>query len=138
MLWLPNKGFTNQEMREVDRAVSEYDERLFFAHDPETDLFVIYIKMPHGQDPYPVCGFTNVPSKYDALKWLKKNDSRVHGTDKLWSDHISEAKKERSKKTPEFEDAQEEIAEAVESYARNNQDLRYWKSYSKEFESKNR
>ena len=133
---VPGRGLVDMDAYRVNRAINEYDERLFFDKDPKTNHWVIWIKMPHGKDSQPICGFTAVPSIEDAIGWLKKNDSKLHGADKLWNEHVKGVMAERKKISDEASDAHEEMAEYIEKYGRDNQKLRFWKSFEKSYESK--
>lgn len=136
IIWLPNRGYTSNMSREVDKAVNQYDEQLYFAFNEMDKVWCIYRKISPTQPDMVICGFTAIPTPEDALEFLWKKDTKRHGANKLWEDHIKELGKERNRKSPELEDAAEETAEAIESYSRGQQKLRYWKSYNKEFESK--
>lgn len=76
---IPGIGETSTESRAVDRAVNEYDERLYFKRNEETGQWCIYMKMPHGEAPYPVFGFDTMPSPLFAIESLVKADTMRQG-----------------------------------------------------------
>lgn len=134
---VPGRGLVNMDAMRVDKAVNEYDERLYFDYDQKQGHWVIWSKMPHGQPPYPICGFKSVPSVEECLKFLYENDSRRHGANELWQQHMREAELERKRLAAEMDDPNEASAEAFEYIARKIKNTtRYSKSHSKTYESK--
>jgi len=113
-IWLPGRGVVNQQAKRVDRAVHEYDERLFFG-EWHGD-FVVYMTMPHGTDPLPILNFgREMPTPDTAIERLSLSDARKRGAEIL-QDLIRHNNSVESK----YEEAASEgaglAAEAVESF----------------------
>jgi hypothetical protein len=100
----------------VDRAVREYDERLFYARNATTGLHTIFIKQLHGEDPLPVLAFPDgEPSPEYAIKRLYETDALRHG-DKLLDDIHRHNESIKQQFRDAAADAAGQYAEAVESY----------------------
>lgn len=69
-------GMVDLHVAKVDRAVSEYDERLYLDRHPENGDWVIMIKMERPSDPYPVLGLQyDLPDVRDVIQRLRESDS---------------------------------------------------------------
>lgn len=132
---VPGRGYVAMDAMRISKAINEYDERLFFEYEPNGKAWVIFTKMPHGQPPYPICGFTDIPTVDEVVGWLNKNDSLKHGANKLWEIHEKSLRKERNRISSEVEEANIEMAEVLEHVARKAERTRYSKSYPKNYES---
>lgn len=129
-LYLPGRGMVNLAETQVARAVSEYDEKLMFAHHPEFGQWLICIKIERdlpedvgtyldGQRVYPVLAFSQMPSADEALRQLHRADTMRHGQQMLDDMHaFNERQKEPQRRAAE--EADSILAETVESYKRNN------------------
>lgn len=119
-IYIPGHGEMSWEEIRVDRAVREYDERLFFARNADTWDWCIYIKMPHGEPPYPVIGFgTEVPSVDSVMQRVRAADTMRHG----WQifDEIQKSQEDFKKQfRVRADDATEESAEVVEHFLRKH------------------
>lgn len=82
--FVQGRGMVDSDVLAVDRAVSEYDERLYFDRNPETGDYCIYMKMLPGEAPLPILGFEKViPSPEAALRRLYAADSMRQGEEIL-------------------------------------------------------
>lgn len=111
-IYLPGRGMVNLTARRIDKAVTEYDERLFFRRNPQNGQWTVFRKMEHGVEPLPVLGFGfDIPSVDRVLKRLYESDSRRHDLVARINKHNERLKKEQQDKV---DDAQEFAAEALE------------------------
>lgn len=119
-IYIPGRGELSWDEIRVDRAVKEYDERLFFAKNIETRDWCVFIKMPHGEDPYPVIGFgKEIPPKEVVLEKLYKADTMRHGWDIFNSIQKSQNDfKDNFRKNAD--EATEESVEVVEHFLRSH------------------
>lgn len=84
-IWLPGQGVVDLEARRVSAAVEAYDERLFFGRiteegHPGYGDWVIFVKMPRGEDPIPVLGFQyEIPTPEEAVRRAHAANTRAHG-----------------------------------------------------------
>jgi len=119
-IYIPGHGEMSWDEIRVDRAVKEYDERLFFARNAETWDWCVYIKMPHGEPAYPVLGFGQiVPSTDVVLDKLYRGDTLRHG----WKifDEIQKSQEDYKKQfRVAADEATEESAEVVEHFLRQH------------------
>lgn len=117
-LWLPNT--MNYAAYRVDRAVNEYDERLMFARNDDTGDWCVYIRMPAGEQPYPVVGFgAEIPNVDDVMFRVRGSDTMRHG----WAifNEIQKTQDDHKKNLQYNADqASEESAEVVEHFLRKH------------------
>lgn len=90
-LEIPGKGMVNLTADKVDRAVSDYDERLIFAQHPENGQWCVFLKANadmdydremlsiHGYNVVPILGFDDIPGADEAIRRLYKADTVRHG-----------------------------------------------------------
>lgn len=81
-IWLPGAGVVDLESTRVDRAVREYDERLFFGRNMDNGQWCVFIKMPRGHVPdcLPVLGFDSHPTPEEALDKVRRSDTSRYGS----------------------------------------------------------
>jgi hypothetical protein len=119
-IYIPGHGEMSWDEIRVDRAVKEYDERLFFARNAETWDWCVYIRMPRPEPPYPVIGFgREVPSVDVVMRKVYNADTTRHG----WQifDEIVESQEAYKKQFRDAADeATEESAEVVEHFLRQH------------------
>lgn len=118
-IFVPGRGYVDYKILSLDKAVKEYDERLFVAQNEETGDWCIYMKAPHGQFPIPIVGwrYEELPDKDEVFVWLWKHDSIRQG-ERLLDDinrHNDEIRKEREEKMSELTG---EMAEHIEVVTR--------------------
>lgn len=118
---VPGKGIVNVDALRVDTAVREYDERLRFGYNPVNQDWIVYIALPRdyqgahysidGEPVMPVLGFAGrIPQPSEATRKLYETDAWRHGN-KLYDKMLKENERLKKKNA---EDAEAEIAEAVE------------------------
>jgi hypothetical protein len=119
-IYIPGHGEMSWDEIRVDRAVKEYDERLFFARNAETWDWCVYIKMPHGEPAYPVLGFgRQVPSTDVVLDKLYRGDMLRHGW-KIFDDIQKSQEDYKKQFRVKADEATEESAEVVEHFLRQH------------------
>jgi len=70
-------GYVDFNVVKVDKAVEQYDERLFLDKHPETKDWVVYIRMERPAEPYPVLGLGwELPQVHEVIQKLRESDSR--------------------------------------------------------------
>lgn len=127
-IFVPGQGMVSLEGTQVDRAVNEYDERLFFARNATTGQFTIFMKNIHGEAPLPIFAFEDMPLPEEAVLRLRKADAVRTGSqilDKIRADN----ERRNARFNAAASEAAGELAEAHESYLRNQGDLRYSTSF---------
>lgn len=119
-IYIPGHGELSWDEYRADRAVKEYDERLFFARNYDTWDWCVYIKMPYGEPPYPVIGFgREIPPVDVVLKRVYDADTMRHG----WKifDEIQKSQEDYKKALRvKADEATEESAEVVEHLLRKH------------------
>lgn len=129
-LWLPNT--MNYEAYRVDRAVREYDERLMFARNEQTGDWCVFIKMPKGEQPYPVLGFQDtIPEPHQAMERLMAADCMRHGN-KIYDDVMRSQQKVKDDARKVADEARDESVEHIEFMMRQHGKSPIIKSFSKE------
>lgn len=129
-IWVPD-SFTDKLITSINRAVRNYDERLFFGRNETNGDWVVFIKMPHGEDPIPVLGFQNrMPDPDKVIKKLMECDTKRHGDyilDKMNADNERLRKEQRKK----VEEAEWMTAETMESFLHRQGKAPYHRSLRK-------
>jgi hypothetical protein len=119
-IYIPGHGEMSFDEARIDRAVREYDERLFFARNMDTWDWCVYIKMPRPEPAYPVIGFgRELPPFDEVMRRVYRADSHRHG----WAiyDEIMKSQEDYKKKFRDAADeATEESAEVVEHFLRQH------------------
>lgn len=119
-IYIPGRGEMTFDEARIDRAVREYDERLFFARNKDTWDWCVYIRMPRPEPPYPVVGFgRELPPVDEVMRRVYRSDTHRHG----WAiyDEIMDSQEKFKKKYRDAADeASEESAEVVEHFLRQH------------------
>ena len=119
-IYIPGHGELSWDEYRADRAVKEYDERLFFARNYDTWDWCVYVRMPGGEPAMPVIGFgREIPSVDEVLRRVSNADTMRHG----WQifDDIQKSQEAHKKKFRDAADeATEESAEVVEHFLRGH------------------
>lgn len=111
------RGLVDSDELAVDRAVNEYDERLYFKRNEETGQYCVYIKTPANEPDIPILGWDYIPHPEDACKRLYQTDSLRHGEQIL--DDMNRRNAEYNRKFKDAaDDATYQVAEAFESNLR--------------------
>lgn len=119
-IYIPGHGEMSLDEIRIDRAVREYDGRLFFARNSDTWDWCVYVKMPRPEPAYPVIGFgAELPSLDEVMRRVHRSDTKRHG----WQiyDEIVKSQEDYKKKFRDAaDDATEESAEVVEHFMRKH------------------
>lgn len=119
-IYIPGHGEMSFDEIRIDRAVREYDERLFFARNADTWDWCVFIKMPRPEPAYPVIGFgRELPPVDEVMRLVHRSDTKRHG----WAIYDEIVKSQEDyKKTfrDKADDASEESAEVVEHFLRQH------------------
>ena len=119
-IYIPGHGEMSWDEIRVDRAVREYDERLFFARNAETMDWCVFIKMPRPEPAYPVVGFgSDIPPVDVVMQRVMAADTMRHGWKIL--DEIVKSQEDYKKEfRTKADEATEESAEVVEHFLRQH------------------
>lgn len=126
-LWLPGQGMVSLSGTRVDNALREYDSRLFFARNPDTGDFCIFINMGPSDPPYPLYGFRHEPSVEEALTVVKDRDTQRRG-DEILKEMRRSRDQARADEDYASQQGAEAYAEGLESYLHDQGELRYFRS----------
>lgn len=97
----------------VQRAVEEYDERLYFERNQETGQWCCFLKTVPSEPDLPIFGWDEIPHPDDAIKRIWQNDALRHGEEIL--ERIDRENADRQRPYDEAVDnAQGQLAEAFE------------------------
>lgn len=119
-IYIPGHGELSWDEFRVDKAVREYDERLFFARNADTWDWCVYIKMPRPEPAYPVLGFgREVPRVDEVLRRLSNADTTRHGW-QIYDDVVSSQEKFKQGFRDAADEASGESAEVVEHFLRKH------------------
>ena len=119
-IYIPGHGEMSWDEVHVDRAVKEYDERLFFARNADTWDWCVYIRMPRPRDPFPVLGFGHeVPTVDEVMRRLCKGDTMRNGN-KIYDEVVRSQEKYRKNNSRIGDEAAEESSEVVEHFLRKH------------------
>jgi hypothetical protein len=119
-IYVPGQGEMSFDEIRIDRAVKEYDERLFFARNADTWDWCVFIKMPYGEPAFPVLGFgTSSPSFDTVLDRLRKGDTLKNG-DKIYNNILKSQMDYRKQFSNIADEARDESVEVVEHFLRKN------------------
>lgn len=111
--FVAGRGMVDSEVLAVDRAASEYDERLYFDRNYNTGQWCVFLKTPPSEPDLPIFGWDNIPHPEDAIKRIYQADALRHGDEIL--NQIDRDNDERERPHREaVEDAQGQLAEAFE------------------------
>lgn len=126
-LWLPGQGMVSLEGSRIGRAVSEYDDRLFYARNDETGDYCIFIKMGPGNPPYPLYGWREEPSVEEALRVVQDRDTKRRGDEILREMH-KQRELAHAEQDYRASEAAGIYAEGLESYLHDQGQTRYFRS----------
>ena len=119
-IYIPGHGEMSWDEVHVDRAVKEYDERLFFARNADTWDYCVFIKMPRPREPFPVLGFgREVPTVDHVMSRLREGDTMRNGN-KVYDEIIRSQEEYRKNNALIGDEAAEESAEVVEHFMRQH------------------
>jgi hypothetical protein len=146
MIYVPGRGNVSLRAGSIDRALHQYDERLFFSQHPETGQWTVFVKIerdlgpevgtvvdgqrgypifafPHGQDVDSLTADTIMQRVYAA-------DTLRHG-EKMLDELHAHNERIKQKHRDAAAEAEEVYAEAVESYVRGHEsgDIKFGKVY---------
>lgn len=111
------RGLVDSDELAVDRAVTEYDERLYFARNEQTGQYCIYLKTISTEPDLPLVGWDTIPHPEDAVKRLYQTDSLRHG-EKILDDMNRRNADFMKQYEVAADEATYELAEAFESNLR--------------------
>lgn len=107
------RGMVDSDVLAVDRALNEYDERLYFDQNAQTGQWCAFLKTPPSEPDLPIFGWDYVPDPEGAIRRIYQADSLRHGAEIL--NQIDRANDERNRPYDEaVENATGEVAEAME------------------------
>ena len=128
-IWLPNNA--SFDAYRVDRAVSEYDERLMFGRNEDTGDWCVFIRMPRPRDPFPVIGFgDSIPDVNTVMERVRQADTMRTGN-QIYNEVVSSQKQYRDNLDYAANQAGEESAEVIEHFMRKRGKSPVVKSFSK-------
>ena len=119
-IYIPGHGEMSWDEVRIDRALREYDERLFFARNADTWDYCVYIKMPRPEAPYPVIGFgRELPALDHVMQKVRDSDTTKHGW-QIYNDMIKSQEAYRKRMRDNADEASEESTEVVEHFLRQH------------------
>jgi hypothetical protein len=119
-IYIPGHGETSFEEMRIDRALREYDERLFFARNADTWDWCVYIRMPRPEPAYPVIGFGNeLPNIDEVMRRVRRADAHLHGF-AIYDEIMASQERYKKQFRDKADDATEESAEVVEHFLRRH------------------
>ena len=135
-IYIPGRGSVDSGVYKVDAAVRQYNERLSFGLNEDTQEYCIFMRMPHPEPTLPILGFgREVPHPDVACKKLWESDTMIHG-DKILKDILKSQDEYKKMLRYNSDQASADSAERVEHLMRMNGDSPVIKSFSKEEVSK--
>jgi hypothetical protein len=119
-IYIPGQGEKSFDELRIDRAVREYDERLFFARNADTRDWCVYIMMPRPEPPYPVIGFgSELPPVDEVMRLIHRSDTKRHGW-QIYDEIIASQEAFKKQFRDKADEATEESAEVVEHFLRKH------------------
>ena len=135
-IYIPGRGTVDSSVYKVDAAVRQYNERLSFKLNEDTQDYCIFMRMPYPEPDLPILGFgREVPHPDLACKKLWESDTMIHG-DKILKDILKSQEDFKNAKRYAADQATEDSAERIEHLMRKNGDSPVIKSFSKKEVSK--
>ena len=135
-IYIPGRGSVDSDVYKVDAAVRQYNERLSFGLNEDTQDYCIFMRMPRPEPDLPILGFgREVPHPDAACKKLWESDTMIHG-DKILNDILKSQEEFKNAKRYAADQASADSAERVEHLMRMNGDSPVIKSFSKKEVSK--
>ena len=134
-IWVPQ----SHQMRQVDpiqRALRAYDERLYFGRNEENGDWCVFLTMPRGENDIPVLGFQDqIPTPEACIERVRGADMRRYG-DEILASINEENERLKQAMRDKAEDAEWQLAEAMESFLHGQNKTPYSRSYNKATESR--
>ena len=123
-IYVPGVGQITPAAMRVHKAVSEYDERLYFAKNPVNNDWCVYMKMPHGEEPRIIHGFGyDVPEPGRVIDAIVNKDTLRQG-DAWYQKHIIDHNERLRREKAYAKDQQVwDAAERVEHSLRKTEGL---------------
>lgn len=135
-IYIPGRGSVDSSVYKVDAAVRQYNERLSFKLNEDTQDYCIYMRMPYPEPDLPILGFgREIPHPDLACKKLWESDTMIHG-DKILNDILKSQEDFKNAKRYAADQATEDSAERIEHVMRMKGDSPVIKSFSKKEVSK--
>ena len=135
-IYIPGRGSVDSDVYKVDAAVRQYNERLSFKLNEDTQDYCIFMRMPYPEPDLPILGFgREVPHPDLACKKLWESDTMIHG-DKILNDILKSQEEFRNAKRYAADQASSDSAERVEHLMRSRGESPVIKSFSKKEVSK--
>ena len=135
-IYIPGRGTVDSDVYKVDAAVRQYNERLSFKLNEDTQDYCIFMRMPYPEPDLPILGFgREVPHPDLACKKLWESDTMIHG-DKILNDILKSQEDFKNAKRYAADQATEDSAERIEHVMRMKGNSPVIKSFSKKEVSK--
>jgi len=135
-IYIPGRGTVDSDVYKVDAAVRQYNERLSFKLNEDTQDYCIFMRMPYPEPDLPILGFgREVPHPDLACKKLWESDTMIHG-DKILKDILKSQEDFKNAKRYAADQASADSAERIEHVMRMKGDSPVIKSFSKKEVSK--
>lgn len=113
-IYIPGHGEMSWDEIRIDRALKEYDERLFFARNADTWDWCVFVRMPSPEPAYPVIGFGyNLPPFEHVMERVKKADTMRVGN-RIYDDIVKSQEAYRKRLDDAASEASSEAAEPTE------------------------
>ena len=117
-IYIPGRGSVDSDVYKVDAAVRQYNERLSFKLNEDTQEYCIYMRMPRPEPDLPILGFGRmVPHPDLACKKLWESDTMIHGQ-KILDDILKSQEDFKNAKRYAADQASADSAERVEKFLR--------------------
>ena len=117
-IYIPGRGSVDSDVYKVDRAVFQYNDRLSFRLNEDTQDYCIYMRMPSPEPDLPILGFgRTVPHPDEACKKLWESDTMIHG-EKILNDILKSQEEFKNAKRYAADQASGDSAERVEKFLR--------------------
>ena len=130
-IYIPGRGSVDSDVYKVDAAVRQYNERLSFGLNEDTQDYCIFMRMPRPEPDLPILGFgRTVPHPDAACKKLWESDTMIHG-DKILNDILKSQEEFKKAKHYAADQATQDSAERIEHLMRTNGDSPVIKSTRK-------
>ena len=131
-IWIPGRGEYDTRAYRVDKAVNEYNDRLFFDKNMDTGDWCVFVRMPSPEPPVPVHGFgQSIPEPEVVVKKIWESDSARHG-EKILDEFIKSQERFIAEKRYAADEATGDSAEHIEHLMRKHGKSPVIKSFSKE------
>jgi hypothetical protein len=130
-IYIPGRGSVDSNVYKVDAAVRQYNDRLSFGLNEDTQEYCIFMRMPHPEPVLPILGFgREVPHPDAACKKLWESDTMIHG-DKILNDILKSQEEYKAALRYNSDQASADSAERIEYLMRTNGDSPVIKSTRK-------